>query len=474
MVKPWLLFGVLPLLLSCAQSPVEASSSEAPSSIEETSQETSEGSFSSESSLDPSSSEGDSASSGEGSSFLSEEDPHHEASFYHCFKKSDFPSLNGGEASINGISFAYTSSPYFGQSSEGVQIGSSNRPQKDPFSLSFDLESGAKVLSFSAFIKGNGYSAEASCDGEVFSAKGKASKLEEFSSEGLSGSSFSLSLSASGKAAVYLYSLSLTFWIPDSCSFSPKTDEEEASAVVPGENGIPALDFPEKSEEEYYADVDLSLEGDALREELCRKSAGKKLQKYSSAKTMLPYIEENPSKPGYMRGFYDGDDLLARWDGSWNREHVWACAHLRNEDPNTDVRPGESTRGIGTDLHNLHASCLNANSLHSDKIFSSEAGKETFFPNLDLGFPHKGKGDFRGDVARTVFYMYATYPGLELVASLGDCAYKQMGDKDVLLSWNEIDPVDEAEMQRNERVYGYQGNRNPFVDHPELAAQVLA
>lgn len=473
MVKTRLLVCLLPLLLSCAGNP--ASSSEASSSQLETSFDASRDSSSG--SEDASSKESlneEPSSDQESSSLLSEEPPVHEASFYHCFKKADFPSLAGGKTSLNGLSFSYGSSPYLGQSSEGVQIGSSTRPQANPFSLAFTLEEGVKVLSFSAFLKGNGYAAEASYDGESFKKNGKASKLEEFSLDGIFASSFSLSLSATSKTAVYLYSLSLTFSIPNASTFTPKTDEEEASKLIPGEKGIPSLNFAPLSEEEYYADVDLSLSGDALREALCKKSEGKKLQKYSSAKTMLPYIEENPSKPGYMRGFYDGDDLSSVWDGSWNREHVWACAHLRAEDPGKDVRPGESTRNIGTDLHNLHASCLNANSLHSDKTFALKEGKETFFPNLDLGFPHQGEGDFRGDVARTVFYMYATYPGLEIVSSLGEEAYKQMGDKDVLLSWNEIDPVDEAEEQRNERVYGYQGNRNPFVDHPELASRLFA
>ena len=42
----------------------------------------------------------------------------------------------------------------------------------------------------------------------------------------------------------------------------------------------------------------------------------------------------------------------------------------------------------------------------------------------------------------------------------------------MILEWNELDPVDEWEMQRNDVTEGYQGNRNPFIDHPELAREI--
>lgn len=398
-----------------------------------------------------------------------------EETFYHVFKKGDFPSSStGGNALINGIDFTYTSITYLGQNAEGMQIGSINNPQDDPFILSFSLPEGARLGGYSFYAKGASFSGNVSC-GELSNpfSKQSSAKLVEVALDGFVGDSFSLSIRSDGKYAFYLYSLSLTFYVSEACSFAPSSDEGNANPLVQGEGSVPKANFSPLDKDSYYQDVDVSLKGENLRNELIAKSSSKKLQRYSDAKTMLPYVDENPAKPGYMVGFYDGDDLSASWDGSWNREHVWACAHLRVEGPATDVRPGESKRSLATDLHNLHPACTTVNGEHSDKIFG-EAKDNRFYPNVSMGFPHKGEGDFRGDVARTVFYMYATYPELRLVDEFTDLSYLEMGSLSTLLKWNEDDPVDEYESRRNERVYSYQGNRNPFVDFPYLAEALFA
>ena len=95
----------------------------------------------------------------------------------------------------------------------------------------------------------------------------------------------------------------------------------------------------------------------------------------------------------------------------------------------------------------------------------------------------------KGDVARAVMYMAIRYeggtdargqsePDLELtddrsriVKTSASPAY--MGLLSTLLAWNLADPPDDAERERIEVVYSFQGNRNPFVDHPEWATQAL-
>jgi hypothetical protein len=48
-----------------------------------------------------------------------------------------------------------------------------------------------------------------------------------------------------------------------------------------------------------------------------------------------------------------------------------------------------------------------------------------------------------------------------------------MGLLSTLLAWHHADPPDAAERGRNEVIFSFQGNRNPFIDHPEWASAAL-
>ena len=81
----------------------------------------------------------------------------------------------------------------------------------------------------------------------------------------------------------------------------------------------------------------------------------------------------------------------------------------------------------------------------------------------------------KGDVARAMFYMAVRYeggsgePDLELTDDIGEIttSRSKMGRLTTLLDWHTIDPVSAEERLRNDKVFSIQGNRNPFVDHPE-------
>lgn len=85
--------------------------------------------------------------------------------------------------------------------------------------------------------------------------------------------------------------------------------------------------------------------------------------------------------------------------------------------------------------------------------------------------------EYKGDFARTYFYMAACYNNQiagwssDMLAGNAYPAFKAWA-VDLLLKWHRQDPVSAKERERNEAVAGYQHNRNPFIDHPELAEHV--
>ncbi len=98
----------------------------------------------------------------------------------------------------------------------------------------------------------------------------------------------------------------------------------------------------------------------------------------------------------------------------------------------------------------------------------------------------------RGDIARAMFYMDVRYEGdthsetqrtepqliltnelSRIVADPGNSQIAYMGLLDTLIQWHKDDPVDDNERWRNDVIEFYQGNRNPFIDHPEFVECVF-
>ncbi len=180
----------------------------------------------------------------------------------------------------------------------------------------------------------------------------------------------------------------------------------------------------------------------------------------------------------YMHGMYDSHKLVRYWDGdvtgvtgTIDREHVWPKSYL------TITSVENHHKNIASDPHNLRAILKATNTSRQNHYFVEGSGSNG---NQGNGTYYPGD-DHRGDVARILFYMYVRYnEDLLLTDSSTDIVkYKTDGTKingkipfgllSKLLEWNELDPVDEFEIHRNNVIYMYQGNRNPFIDHPEYA-----
>ncbi len=139
------------------------------------------------------------------------------------------------------------------------------------------------------------------------------------------------------------------------------------------------------------------------------------------------------------------------------------------------------------DLHHLNPSDANANSAKSNYPLAEIQGNPTwengvtFIGNATIN----GKSEkvfepcdeYKGDFARTYMYMFTCYQDLTWKYTWMNYeknAYPTLKPwaVDLLLKWHEQDPVSEKEVNRNNAVYSVQGNRNPFIDYPQLADYV--
>ncbi len=206
----------------------------------------------------------------------------------------------------------------------------------------------------------------------------------------------------------------------------------------------------------------------------------------------------NYSKGGQFI-FYDSSDVIypeIGWpengvftvDGSsyyLDREHVWPCSNMkikpaggsrsvssfsdfvRNEDDSYDYRPSSSNRGHFSDMHNLITATREANqNLHNDNFFKDEKGNSKT-PYKENGFFYPGD-EFKGDVARILFYMSLMYPYLTLGDETNLKGSIFYGDLETLRRWDKEDPVSQEEIDRNNLIFKKQRNRNPFIDLYEI------
>ena len=91
--------------------------------------------------------------------------------------------------------------------------------------------------------------------------------------------------------------------------------------------------------------------------------------------------------------------------------------------------------------------------------------------------------EFKGDFARTYFYMATRYQDIidtwSSNSSTADDVLNETEDQvfedwflNMLIEWHTNDPVSQRELDRNDAVYAVQKNRNPFIDHPEYVAKI--
>jgi endonuclease I len=222
---------------------------------------------------------------------------------------------------------------------------------------------------------------------------------------------------------------------------------------------------------------------------------------------VLELADQNPANTSAILDLYKNSSYIKVGGGTgpYDREHSWPKSYGFPNDVSTNYPY--------TDCHHLFLCDSVYNSTRSNKAYATTnalaserattltngvgggSGSYPGFSNWTDSILTTGRWetwtDRRGDVARALFYLDVRYeggthgitgaaepnliltddPALIAASNTGiNEAVGYMGLLSTLLQWHLQDPVDAREIRRNDVVYSYQGNRNPFIDHPEWVA----
>ena len=220
---------------------------------------------------------------------------------------------------------------------------------------------------------------------------------------------------------------------------------------------------------DYYSSIASNLSGQNLINALntLNNQKRKKTMGYDGLKTWGKYTEidwtgkDNVS--GKMFGFYDNALVSDEWDNqaTWNREHVWPNSLGGGKVEKDMHMPRPTSVKINSDRHNW---------------YYAASGSQTYDPG-------QFEANYRGVSARIIFYCAIADKSLDIIdANSGGS--NQMGKLSDLLRWNLQYAPDRSEnahltlrieQNRNKEMFtreGLQGNRNPFIDHPEYACKI--
>lgn len=220
---------------------------------------------------------------------------------------------------------------------------------------------------------------------------------------------------------------------------------------------------------DYYAPITDSMTGSTLLSNLHSLNSNKQTSRvgYNSMGTSVSsssfkYTDYDPSTVQIdSQGRKYGTKVLSFYSGtpttSFNREHTW---------PNS--RGGNL---VEADIHMVRPTLASENGSRGNSFFVE--GKCSSSGGWDPKMESFGEETYRGDAARIILYSAIADTSLTLVDKEDDSTgNKTMGKLSDLLRWNLIYPVQEREMNRNEGAQSLQGNRNPFIDHPEYACKI--
>ena len=238
----------------------------------------------------------------------------------------------------------------------------------------------------------------------------------------------------------------------------------------------------------YYVGVNAKSSPDAILDALFDKIKGHTVIAY---KSLEPYYEQTDFYADTVWDMYstcrftmdDANKAQSAVCDGWNKEHAIPQSWFNEGSP------------MKSDLFHVYPTDARVNNFRGNEPYGEVAGsngagfKDNYqghglgkkgsntFPGY-TGSVFEPADEYKGDFARTYFYMVARYRDKNLNSANGSAVFTTNKTnltefaKNLFLKWHRQDPVSPKEIDRNQAVYGLQNNRNPFIDYPELVEYI--
>lgn len=303
----------------------------------------------------------------------------------------------------------------------------------------------------------------------------------------LAASTLTLGQAVSGR--VMICKIVLTLLVGGGSVEEPTSESSSSSLPRPTDGLFAEYDHLDGEVQEYYKNVNLYLEGSELKTSYWKTIRSHDQLSYNNLMDVYAVTDVDPD--GYIYDIYSDKEKHKPADG-WKagageegeglqREHVIPKSYFNDAHP----MYSDAFSVMPADAYSNMRRNNNPYGEVDDPTYETTNGSKlglNVYPGGPTETVFEPGDEWKGDIARVHFYFVTCY---EQQMGFGDWQPYAIFDyssplglsswaTDMFLEWAEEDPVSERERERNDAIYSFQGNRNPYVDFPSLAKAVFS